>query len=160
MELAFYGQLKARAGTGEKDLSEIVTDFRRRIEQRVARDSREVRYNLGLAFMEQGLLGEAVEEFKIALKDEALALDCMSLIGQCYRKMRNFPEALAWVDRAFNSAPAASGGRLALTYDLAQIREDMNETAAALALYREVEARSPRYRDTALRIKILDEISG
>ena len=160
MELAFYGQLTARRGTSEKDLSEIVADFRRRIEERVARDSRDVRYNLGLAFMEQGLLAEAVEEFKIALKDEVQALDCMSLISQCYRKMRGFPEALAWVDRALRSAPASSGARLALTYDKAQIREDMNENAAALALYREVEARSPRYRDTALRIKVLENISG
>jgi len=160
LEQSFYGQLKAREARGERGLADIVTDFRRRIEQRVARDSRDVRYNLGLAFMEQGLLAEAVEEFRIAMKDEAQALDCMSLISQCYRKMGDFDEALVWADRALRAAPAGSGGRLALTYDLAQIREDMNETAAALALYREVEASVPRYRDTALRIKTLGKLSG
>jgi tetratricopeptide (TPR) repeat protein len=169
MDLAFYGQLKARTGSIEKDLSEIVTDFRKRVEQRVARESGDVRYNLGLAFMEQGLLDEAVEEFKIAMKDEVQALDCISLISQCYRKKRNFPEALAWGENALQLATSATSAttgstdsvpQLALTYDLAQIREDMNEYAAALALYRKVEARLPRYRDTARRIKVLEKISG
>ena len=160
MDLAFYGQLRARTGPVERDLAEIVADFRKRVEQRIAHESRDVRYNLGLAFMEQGLLDEAVEELKLAIEEPGLSLDGMALIGQCFRQKREFATAAAWVEKALRLAPPGSGAELALTYDLAQLREDGNQTAAALGLYRQVEERSPRYRDTALRIKVLEGIAG
>jgi len=160
MERAIAGQLKVKTGALEKGLSEIVADFRKRVEQRIAHESRDVRYNLGLAFMEQGLLDEAVEEFKLAAQDEALALDSFSLISQCFRRKKNYAESLPWVEKALALAPEGSLSQLALIYDLAALREDMNQTAAALELYRKVRERAPRYRDAALRIRILEKASG
>jgi tetratricopeptide (TPR) repeat protein len=160
MERAVAGQLKVKTGAVEKGLSEIVADFRKRVEQRIAHESRDVRYNLGLAFMEQGLLDEAVEEFKLAAQDEALALDSFSLISQCFRRKKNYAESLLWVEKALALAPEGSLSQLALIYDLAALREDMNQTAAALELYRKVRERAPRYRDAALRIRILEKASG
>ncbi len=159
MERAVAGQIKARTGSLEKGLSEIVSDFRKRVEQRIAHESRDVRYNLGLAFMEQGLLDEAVEEFKLAAQDEALALDSLSLLSQCFRRKKNYAESLLWVEKAMGLAPEGSLSQIALIYDLAALREDMNQRAAALELYRKVRERAPRYRDAALRIKILEKSS-
>jgi hypothetical protein len=64
------------------------------------------------------------------------------------------------VEKALALAPEGSLSQLALIYDLAAIREDMNQTAAALELYRKVRERAPRYRDAALRIRILEKASG
>lgn len=160
MDQAFASQVRAKSGAAEKDLAEIVSLFLRRVELRIAHESRDVRYNLGLAFMEQGLLDEAVAELKIAIEDPGLALDGMALISQCFRRKREFAEAVAWVEKALRLAPQGSGPELALTYDLAQLREDLNQGAVALELYRKVETRSPRYRDTALRIKVLESFAG
>ena len=160
MERTVAGQLKARAGSQEKGLSEIVSDFRKRVELRITHESRDVRYNLGLAFMEQGLLDEAVEEFKLAAQDEALALDSLSLLSQCFRRKKNYAESLLWMEKAMGLAPEGSPPQLALIYDLAALREDMNQRTAALELYRKVRDRAPRYRDAALRIKILEKTSG
>lgn len=160
MEKAVSGQLKARTGSLEKGLSEIVSDFRKRVEQRIDHESRDVRYNLGLAFMEQGLLDEAVEEFKLAAEDEALALDSLSLLSQCFRRKKDYAESLLWVEKAMGLAPEGSLSQLALIYDLAALREDMNQKSAALELFRKVRERAPRYRDAALRIKILEKSSG
>ena len=160
MERVVAGQLKARTGSLEKGLSEIVSDFRKRVEQRIDHESRDVRYNLGLAFMEQGLLDEAVEEFKLAAQNEALALDSLSLLSQCFRKKKKYAESLLWLEKAMSLAPEGSLPQLALIYDLAALREDMNQKAAALELYRKVRERAPRYRDASLRIKILEKSSG
>jgi tetratricopeptide (TPR) repeat protein len=160
MERAVAAQLKAGPGSLEKGLAEIVSDFRKRVEQRIDHESRDVRYNLGLAFMEQGLLDEAVEEFKLAARDETLALDSLSLLSQCFRRKKNYAESLRWVEKAMILAPEGSLSQLALIYDLASLREDMNQKAAALELYRKVRERAPRYRDAALRIKILEKSLG
>ena len=160
MERAVGGQLKARTGPLEKGLSEIVSEFRKRVEQKIAYESRDVRYNLGLAFMEQGLLDEAIEEFKLAAQDGALALDSSSLLSQCFRRKKSYAEALLWVEKAMGLAPEGSLSQLALIYDLAALREELNQNAAALELYRKVRERAPRFRDAALRIKNLEKSSA
>ena len=160
IEIAFYKQLKEKDGVTEKDLKEIVADFRRQVEERVDRQNYEVRYNLGLVFLEQGLEEEAIEEFKLAAKEESLAVDCSALISRCYRQKRNLREALRWLDRALELSTQGSHSRYALTYELAILCEDMNENGRALELFRQVGEWNKSYRDVTKRIKILEKISS
>jgi tetratricopeptide (TPR) repeat protein len=158
LEAEFYKQIKGRTAVIEKDLLEIVQEFRRQVDIKLDRKNYETRYNLGLAFLEQGLYDEAIVEFELAAGDESRTADCLGLIGQCYVKKRNYPEARRRFETAMSLAPAESPERFALAYELASLLEMMSENEAALALYREVSGWNPKFRNTAKRIRILEKI--
>ncbi len=158
LEAEFYKQIKERTSVIEKDLVEIVQEFRRQVEIKLDQKNFESRYNLGVAFLEQNLYEEAIAEFELAAVDPARAADCWGLIGQCYVKKRNYPEARRFFEGAISLTAAESLERFALAYDLASLYEMMGENDAALALYREVFGWNPKFRNAAKRIKILEKI--
>jgi len=158
LEAEFYKQIKERTSVIEKDLVEIVQEFRRQVEIKLDQKNFESRYNLGVAFLEQNLYEEAIAEFELAAADPARAADCWGLIGQCYVKKRNYPEARRCFEGAISLTAVESPERFALAYDLASLYEMMSENGAALALYREVFAWNPKFRNAAKRVKILEKI--
>jgi len=158
LESIFYKQIKEKAGMIEKELADIVVDFRRHVEEKIDKQDYEARYSLGIAFMEQGLIEEALEEFKLASLDPARAVDCFSLISRCYKKKKNLPEALRWIEQAVDLTEKGSDQYYTLTYDLAVLLEDMNENQKAISLYREVKTWDPKHRNVAKRLKILEKI--
>ena len=158
LEVEFYKQLKERTSVIEKDLVDIVQEFRRQVDIKVDQRNYESRYNLGLAFFEQNLYEEAIAEFELAAADSGRTADCWGLIGQCYVKKRNYPEARRRFEGAISLTPEESPERFALAYELASFYEMISENEAALALYREISAWNPKFRNTAKRIKILEKI--
>jgi tetratricopeptide (TPR) repeat protein len=158
LESVYYRQIKERAGMVEKELSDIVFDFRRHVEEKIEKTNYEARYSLGIAFMEQGLIDEAIEEFKLASLDPERAMDCFSLISRCLKKKKNLPEAVRWMEQALNLTEEGSDQHFVLTYDLAVLYEDLNENQRALDLYREVKAWNATHRNVAKRLKILEKI--
>lgn len=158
LESVYYRQIKERAGMVEKELSDIVFDFRRHVEEKIEKTNYEARYSLGIAFMEQGLIDEAIEEFKLASLDSERAMDCFSLISRCLKKKKNLPEAVRWMEQALDLTEEGSDQNFVLTYDLAVLYEDLNENQKALDLYREVKAWNATHRNVAKRLKILEKI--
>ena len=144
----------------EKDIDEIVSEFRRQVESKIARDDFETRYNLGLAFLEQDLIEEAVAELKLAAEDPSRTVDCYALIAQAFRRRKNHREALRWIDEALRRADQGTDADFALTYERADILEDLNENAEALRHFRRVMSWNGSYRDVGKRVRILERISG
>jgi tetratricopeptide (TPR) repeat protein len=158
LESVYYRQIKEKAGMIEKELSDIVFDFRRHVEEKIEKTNYEARYSLGIAFMEQGLIDEAIEEFKLASLDPERAMDCFSLISRCLKKKKNLPEAVRWMEQALDLTEEGSDQHFVLTYDLAVLYEDLNENQKAIDLYREVKAWNATHRNVAKRLKILEKI--
>jgi len=159
IETAFYRQIKEKTAVIEKDLGEIVAEFKRQVEDKIERTNFEARYNLGLAFLEQGLYDEAVAEFQLAAKEAARAADCFALIAQCWKRRRHSREALRWIDEAQRLVTAGSDADFALTYERAELLEDLNENAEALGHFRRVKTWNAKYRDVSIRVKILEKIA-
>jgi tetratricopeptide (TPR) repeat protein len=159
IETAFYRQIKEKTSVIEKDLGEIVAEFKRQVDEKIERTNFEARYNLGLAFLDQGLYDEAVGEFHLVAKDPDRAADCFALIAQCWKRRRNFREALRWIDEALRLITAGSDTDLALTYERGELLEDLNENGEALAHFRRVKAWNAKYRDVSKRVKILEKIA-
>ncbi len=158
LEAVYYRQIKEKAGMIEKELSDIVFDFRRHVDEKIEKTNYEARYSLGIAFMEQGLIDEAIEELKLASLDPERAMDCFSLISRCLKKKKNLPEAVRWMEQALDLAEEGSDQHYVLSYDLAVLYEDLNENKKAIDLYREVKAWNPTHRNVAKRLKILEKI--
>ena len=116
-----------------------------------------VRFNLGIAFLEQGLLDEAVEEFKLASKDKSRTVECYTVISNCYRQKKDSKEAAKWLQKALKITKEGSDWFYALKYELASIYEEMKETEKALALYNEINKWNSEYKDVNSKIKVLEK---
>jgi tetratricopeptide (TPR) repeat protein len=164
-ELGWLAAARARQLAGEmspleRALTTIVTEFRKDLVAKGGPDDAEAHYQLGLAFMGQGLTGEAVEELTQAAADKTLAVASFSLIGQGYRQKRNFDEAAKWLEKAMAEAKPGSDQYFALAYDLAEVVEAADDRPRALALFREIRAWNPGYRNVAARLERLESSSA
>jgi tetratricopeptide (TPR) repeat protein len=151
----FNLQLKGSATTVEKDLSDIVSEFKKGLEKSIDKKDHESHFNLGIAFLEQDLLDDAIEEFKLASMDDSPSVECYSLISNCYRKKKNIQEAVNWLEKALKLCEEGSSQYLALKYELALCYEDLKEMDKALAIYDEIKNWDPEFRDVAKKMKAL-----
>jgi tetratricopeptide (TPR) repeat protein len=153
-------QLRGDTFRLERELSGIVAEFRKDLRAKVSLDDAETHYQLGLAFLEQGLTGEAVEELSQAARDPKLALDSFSAIGQAYLQKRDFEEAEKWLRKALAAAREGSEQYYALVYELAGVVEGAEDRDKAVSLLREVRTWNPGYRDVAARLEGLEKAAA
>jgi tetratricopeptide (TPR) repeat protein len=146
-------QLKGDTSQYERELSGIVAEFRKDLWTKVAGDAAETHYQLGLAFMGQGLTGEAVEELTLAAKDKGLVIDSYSLISQCYRQKRNHDEAEKWLKMALAAAEQGTDQYYALLYELAEIFEESDDREKAISLFKQIYDWNPGYRNISARFE-------
>ncbi|KKN13295.1 hypothetical protein LCGC14_1007870 [marine sediment metagenome] len=115
------------------------------------------RFNLGIAFLEQGLLDEAIEEFKLASKDKSRTVECYTVISNCYRQKKDSQEAAKWLMKALKITKEESDWFYALKYELASIYEELKEIEKAFTLYTEIKKWNPEYKDVSRKIKFIEK---
>ncbi|NIM91016.1 MAG: tetratricopeptide repeat protein [Candidatus Aminicenantes bacterium] len=140
-------QESADTGTFERELSEIVSEFKKEVEEKVDKEDYEIHYNLGIAFMEQSLFDEAIEEFELASNDEKRALDCYNVMANCYKQKKDFKKGIKCIEKGLALAEEGSAPFFALKYELASIYEELEENEKALGLYNEIKEWNSEYRD-------------
>ncbi|OGD19499.1 MAG: hypothetical protein A2W03_01125 [Candidatus Aminicenantes bacterium RBG_16_63_16] len=148
----FTQQVRGDISILEKELTEIVRDFRDQVSRKIDAKDYEARFHLGLAYLDQGLVDEAIEEFILASEDGSRTLECYSIISKAYRLKRNYSEAEKSLESCLGRVKDGSPERFALEYELATLFEDKGDAARALALYQQIMARNPGYRDVGKKI--------
>jgi len=150
-------QLRGDTTIVEKALSDIVSDFRKALDEKVGKEDYESHYNLAIAFMEQELYDEAIEEAKMALKDPQIAVDSCHVIISCYRKKKDFKESLKWLKEALNLTKEGTALSFSIKYDMALVYESLEEFKKALDIYKEIRKWNKDYRDVKEKIKEIKE---
>ena len=153
-------QLKRDTADYEKELSEIVKEFEKKIKEKIDKEDYESHFNLGIAFLGQELVDEAIEEFKLVCEEEKRAVDCYSLLSYCYKAKKDYKPSLEWMERALEISKKGSGQYYRLKYELASLYEEMDEMKKALDLFKEIKKWNPKYRDITDRIKTLERESS
>jgi len=159
METVYAQQARGATTQFEKELTNIVEDWRRDFKTKFQQDDYEIHFQLGVAFMEQGLHNEAIEELTIAAKDEARTLECYCIISYCHRQRKSYVDAVKWLKRALLLAPSGSDSYYALEYELGLLYEELRDRENALPLFRDVRKWNADYRDVAQRIGALEKSS-
>jgi tetratricopeptide (TPR) repeat protein len=164
-ELAMLSAVYLRQKTGittqfEKELMTIVSDFKKSIKEKIPQEDYQIHLQLGLAFMEQDLIDEAIEEFNIAAKDKNLTLECLTLISHSHRLKGNAEEAESWLNRAIKLVAPGTDQYFALMFDLGMIYEQNKEFDKALSIYRDIQSWNPTYQSVGERINRLQDLAG
>lgn len=155
------GRVEVAVGRGEAvtfDLSGLLSEFQRGVEAQLAGDARS-HYDLGMAYREMGLLEQAVDSFRIAVGDPALAPRALEMIGRCHTEQGRWAEAVGEFRRALEHPIAADDGA-ELRFHYAHALVELGESEAALAEYETVAAQLPGFEDVDARISALRRVLG
>ncbi|CAG1065740.1 hypothetical protein BAC1_01329 [uncultured bacterium] len=152
-ELGMEEASKDIAGSwGDKEPAETFDEFKNGIGKQLSKEDSETHYNLGIAYMEMELFGEASKEFKIALKDSRLELDCYTRLGLCAMAEKNPDEAAAYYAKGLKAPERSEDERKALMYELALAYEAAGRDEEAMELFREIFAMDPEFREAAAKV--------
>lgn len=135
-----------------KESAETFDEFKDGIGNQLSKEDSETHYNLGIAYMEMELHSEASKEFKIALKDARLELDCYTRLGLCAMAENNPEEAAAYYSRGLKATDRSEDEKKALMYELALAYEASGRGDEALELFREIFAMDPEFREAASKV--------
>jgi tetratricopeptide (TPR) repeat protein len=149
----FAQQIRGDISILEKDLTEIVRDFRDHVHRKIDSKDYETRFHLGLAYLEQGLIEEAIEEFLLASEDPGRTLECFSIISKAFKQKGDLNEAVKWLSESLKKAGPGTPEFYALEYEQALLHEDRGDKVRALELYRRIKHWNPDYRDVKQKVK-------
>ncbi len=112
----------------------------------------EAHYQLGMAYQEMGLLDDAIAEFRRSATDERLRLPACNMVGLCLLAKGNVEAAIHELGRGLEIVGRPAEEYLGIKYDLATAYQSIGDLATAEALFRELLAASPSFRDVRFRL--------
>jgi tetratricopeptide (TPR) repeat protein len=104
-----------------------------------------------------GDLDGAVRMLEQAVRAPRYRFKAAAELARIYRDVGRVPEAIEWLERAAEAAPVATDESRELLYDLGLLLSEAGESDRALAVFLELQADSPDYRDVATRIGLLSQ---
>lgn len=144
------GNFTPEFGDGEQvSVESVLKAFQQGVDKTVAREDSQTRFDLGLAYREMGLFGEAEREFRLALDgNNARRPDCWTMIGLCQLEGGD-PHAAALTFEQGLSDTSDPAPRYNLTYELANARMAAGEKETALGLLAWLDLDHPGFRQTS-----------
>jgi tetratricopeptide (TPR) repeat protein len=139
------------SGDEDRDFAEMLSAFRRKVDENISAEDSTSHYDLGLAFMEMGLLDEAIGEFQIALRGGANPLAALEVLGRCFAAKGQHAVASRVLERATRIPNASDTELVGVLYDLALAEIAVGRMRSALDYLERVLAVDIRFRDAAAR---------
>lgn len=145
----------AEGGAEGPTLEEVLAELRRRGQEELREEDFEVHYNLGIAYKEMDLFDEAIEELRLASRDQKRAPRCSRLLGLCYLAKGRPELAIQEFQRGLSLSGFTPEEYQSLKYDLATAYEALEDLPMALAILEGLQAEDPQFEDVMSRIHTL-----
>jgi tetratricopeptide (TPR) repeat protein len=139
-------------GDEQKDFQEMLTQFKRGVDENLGAEDFQAHYDLGVAFREMGLLDESIAEFQKALRAPEGRLRTSEALGTAFFDKKQFAIAEAILRRAVESLGASDEEQIGLLYWLGRAREEQGKIETALPCYERVLAVDIGFHDAGSRI--------
>jgi tetratricopeptide (TPR) repeat protein len=139
-------------GDEQKDFQEMLTQFKRGVDENIDAEDFQAHYDLGVAFREMGLLDESIAEFQKALRSPEGRLRTSEALGTAFFDKKQFAIAEAILRRAVESLGASDEEQIGLLYWLGRAREEQGKIETALPCYERVLAVDIGFQDAGSRI--------
>ncbi len=156
MEEAIEDLTGSWEGTASK---ESFDEFKSGMGQQLNREDSETHFNLGIAYMEMELFNEAVNEFKVAMKDPRLEFDCYIRLGHCAMAQADPSDAIVYYLKGLKIEGAAEQERKGMMYELALAYEAAGENDEAAQIFRSIYAIDPEFREVGEKVRLLSTVA-
>ena len=140
---------KGDEGAAGPDLEALASEVRADVDEGDYRSH----YDLGMAYLEMGLLPEAIREFQIALQSPVFKVRSLEMIGRCFLT-QNEPElAIKQLTMGLALVDGDDRAALGIKYGLALAYEMTGEPDKAKAFYQDVYVVDASFRDVGEKIR-------
>ncbi|HEX6765590.1 MAG TPA: tetratricopeptide repeat protein, partial [Polyangiaceae bacterium] len=137
------------------DVDQVFMKFKAGVRAQVAEADSATHYDLGVAYKEMGLLGEAIAEFEAAARDPHRECMCFAMIGLIYLEQGDLERSSESYIKALAAQSKTVEQEMSLYYDLGTVYEMKSAKKEALYYFQKIARRDPGYRDIADRIAAL-----
>jgi tetratricopeptide (TPR) repeat protein len=124
-----------------------------KVDEEIGDTDLEARYNLGIAYKEMGLLDEAVTEFRLAMRKPELFVGAGSLLADTLADRADVDGALAVLEAILAASTGGEEARRDVRYHQAVILEGAGRRDEAREILRDIQAKTPGYRDIEARLR-------
>jgi tetratricopeptide (TPR) repeat protein len=135
----------------DETFREALAEFKRALDQNLPVEDHQTHYDLGVAFMEMGLLNEAISEFQKALRSPVGRLRTSEALGQAFFDQGR-PAVAEAVLRAVEKGEEGDADKIGVLYWLGRACEAQGKTKNALQCYDRELAVDVEFRDVSDRI--------
>lgn len=142
------------AGAGPIEVADVLAAFKKGVAKQIDQADSATHYDLGIAYMEMGLHGEAIDEFKLCLGDPARLCTAHTMIALSYVAKGDMEPGIEHFRSALDSNPSQDE-ELGLWFEMGNAHELIGKNMEALVWYEKVEERNPTFRDVQQRIERL-----
>jgi tetratricopeptide (TPR) repeat protein len=112
-------------------------------------------YDQASEHFNRGEIDEAAACLRTAARDPLFRFRAASMLASIARDQQRYGEAVEWLERAAEAPAPTNEASHSLLYELGDILESSQEDARALAVFMELQAAVPGYRDVADRVATL-----
>jgi tetratricopeptide (TPR) repeat protein len=140
----------------EVDVDQVFAKFKAGVRAQVVEADSATHYDLGVAYKEMGLVGEAIAEFEQAARDPHRECMCFAMIGLIYLEQNQLERSAEAYVKALGAQSKTVEQEMNLYYDLGTVYEMKGQKADALYYFQKIARRDPGYRDVADRLNTLD----
>jgi tetratricopeptide (TPR) repeat protein len=145
----------AASGAGQPiEVADVIAAFKKGVAKQIDIGDSATHYDLGIAYMEMGLHGEAIDEFKLCLGDPTRTCTAHTMIGLSYVAKGDMEPGIDHFQEALDSKPRPEE-EVGLYFEMGNANELLGKNMEALVWYEKVEERNPTFRDVAQRIERL-----
>lgn len=148
-------QQQGAAVQGPVEMEQVLAQFKEGVRRQVDPGDSATHYDLGIAYMEMGLHGEAIEEFKLCLETGEKGRRAHTMIGLSYVAKGDMQPGIEHFRRALECPPQQGEQEIDLWFEIGNAYELLEKANDALVWYEKVEEQNPQFRDIAVRIERL-----
>ena len=140
--------------------AEMLASFKRGVAESMDDGDSDSHYDLGVAYMEMGLLGDAISQFQQALRTAVVPdrrVRAYESLGQCLVEQHRYDSAMVVLRDALEGTELRDDKLVGVLYLAGYASESLGQWDDAAAFYARVFASDMRFRDTAERLRRANE---
>lgn len=147
--------IDAAPGGDVLDVEEVFAQFKKGVEQQVGMEDSETHFDLGIAYKEMGLLDDAINEFRLCVRNPLRVCIAETMIGLCHIEKGDVAEAIAHFKKGLYADTKTDREELGLYFELGNAYDLLHDPKEAIYYYQKVQKRDPTFRGVGARIQAL-----
>ena len=142
-------------GDDQADFDRMLAQFRDKVSENIDANDVMAHYDLGTAYMEMGLLDEAIGEFQVVLRGTSDHLPTYEMLGQTFLQKNEPKAALRSLKRGLDAPCEIEEERVGIYYYIGLANETLGDKETALEFYSRVFALDINFADVTERLRAL-----
>ena len=140
-------------GDDQADFERMLEQFKQKVSENIETSDVTAHYDLGTAYMEMGLLDEAIGEFQMVLRGTSEHLATYEMLGQAFLQKQEPEAALQTLTRGLDAPFDVEEERVGIYYYLGLAHETIGNTEVAVEFYEKVFAIDINFADVTERLR-------